>query len=533
MPEARKPPSPSDQQNASTLAAADALVRWRPLDTLSVGGWTILTIAVISSVMLAVWPDNKRSGLSLWVFSVDHAVLYEPLLEERNRLAAEDPAMIEVHNTTLDPVAMVRRLLAGFWGDTPLPDLVEIETAMMSRFTSGPLESMGMVDLTDRILAEGLDERINLPSFSPWTSRGRIFGLPHDVHPTLLAYRADIVEAAGIDVNAIETWEDFEREMQPLLEQKDESGRPLHYPLAMWYSDVVAVESLLLQAGGGVFDPNGQPALDHPANAEVVARVATWCLGENRIAVDAPRFSFAGDQLKSQGRVVAEIMPDWLAGVWKRTLPQLGGKMKLMPLPAWEPGGRRTSVLGGTMLGIPKRTLTSRGDGTGDPSFETAWAFAKELYLDRDYAERLFRQTNIVTPVKDYWDEPYFHEPDPYFSNQQSGSLFLRYAPDVPLRNPSPLASAARQRLTEVLGEVYRKGRDEGIDDVDLLRPFALERLKEAQARVLDEMSRNAFLSNSEPSEPSESEESEEVSLGQNHGLDRASASTSDEKEAL
>ena len=472
----------------------DSLTRWRPLDTLSVGGWTILVIAAISSVLLLVWPRQHREGLAMWVFTVEHAKLYEPLLEER-REQADGPGHVDVNLTVIDGAAMTRRILAGFWGDTPLADLMEVETDMMSRFTGGPLESMGFVDLTDRLQEEGLIGKINPPSFSPWTSRGRVFGLPHDVHPTLLAYRADIVEEAGIDVGEIETWDDFERVMQPLLDDNDDDGEPDHYPLAIWYSDSYTIEPLLLQAGGGLFHADGRPSLDRPENARVVAEVVSWCVGPDRIAVDAPKFTFSGDQLKIRGKVVCEVMPDWLAGVWKRTLPQLHGKVKLMPLPAWEPGGRRTTVMGGTMLGFPKRTLDSAGDGTGEPTFEAAWSFAKELYLDRAYSERLFRKTNIITPVTDYWSEDWFHEPDPYFSGQQSGTLFLEHAPNVPLRTPSPFVVAARLRLSEVLGRVYRLAEERAVYDAAELEPFAAELLRGVQARMEEEMSRNVFLS--------------------------------------
>ncbi|BAM02691.1 ABC transporter substrate-binding protein [Phycisphaera mikurensis] len=473
---------------------ARSLTRWRPLDTLSVGGWTILVIAALSSVAIAAWPVATRDGLQMWIFAKNHQVLYEPMFAERNLRAAEDPDQEAVVSTLLDGSAMLRRLLAGFWGDTPLPDMVEVETNMMSRFTSGPLESMGFVDLTDRLRAEGLDERINPPSFTPWTTRGRIFGIPHDVHPTALAYRADLFAEAGIDVDAIETWDDFERLTQPLLADDDGDGEPDHYPLAIWYSDIGTIETLLFQADGGYFRPDGTPALDRAANASVVARVVGWCFGEDRIAIDAPKFTFSGNQLKLQGRVACEIMPDWLIGVWKRELPGLGGKFKLMPLPAWEPGGRRISVMGGTMLGFPKRTLRSRGDGSGEPSFEAAWSFAMDLYFDRDYAQRLYESTSIISPLTDLWSESFYHEPDPFFGGQRVGTLLLGLAPDVPARVPSPFIEAARLRMTEVLGAVYRHAEATGAHDAATLEPLAMELLAEAQARLAEEMSRNVFL---------------------------------------
>ncbi len=65
--------------------------------------------------------------------------------------------------------------------------------------------------------AGAIFDATNVPSFALWTTRGRIFGIPHDIHPVLLAHRADIIEAAGIDVSDIETWEDFDRILRPFM----------------------------------------------------------------------------------------------------------------------------------------------------------------------------------------------------------------------------------------------------------------------------------------------------------------------------
>ena len=51
----------------------------------------------------------------------------------------------------------------------------------------------------------------------------------------------------------------------------------------------------------------------------------------------AGELSPSGNKLKLDGYVIASIMPDWLDGVWKCDLPQLSGKLKLMPSPAWTP----------------------------------------------------------------------------------------------------------------------------------------------------------------------------------------------------
>ena len=57
--------------------------------------------------------------------------------------------------------------------------------------------------------------------------------------------------------------------------------------------------------------------------------------GPDRITIDAPAFTASGNFLRLEGRVVCELMADWMAGAWKKDLQPLSGKLKLMPLPAW------------------------------------------------------------------------------------------------------------------------------------------------------------------------------------------------------
>ncbi|MEM1445117.1 MAG: ABC transporter substrate-binding protein [Planctomycetota bacterium] len=464
--------------------------RWNPLDTLSIGGWLVLIIAVISSVAVAVasFTDEKPEGLELWTFAANHGDLYQRLMREHNQTAAQRGEQ-PVHVFNLDGAALNRRTISGFLSGTPLADLIEVERTAMGQFFAGRLEDVGFTDLTEHIEQEGLLEQINPPSFTPWTSRGRIFGLPHDVHPVLLAYRADLVEDAGIDVSQIETWDDFVRVMSPLIADTDGDGTIDRYLINLWYTNFDEIDPLLLQAGGGTFDEQDNSLVASDANAMVIAHAVAWNLGHTRIAIDAPEFNPSGNLLKLEGKVVAQIMPDWLAGVWKRNLPALGGKIKLMPLPAWEPGGLRTSVKGGTMIGIPKST----------EDFEAAWEMAKRLYLDPRLAQEMFEASNIISPVTALWDESYYHKPDPFFMDQPSGTLFIEQAPHVPFRSSNPFHGRARTLIGIAVSELYDEARAGDIVPLDQLTPEALiprakELLEEADARLQGEMDRNVFL---------------------------------------
>jgi arabinosaccharide transport system substrate-binding protein len=394
-----------------------------------------------------------------------------------------------VHIVLLSAGALQRRLLSGFLSGTPLPDLVEAYVQIVVQAFKGPLEDVGFVDLTDIVHAERIDQQVNPPSFAPWTSRGRIFGLPHDVHPVLLAYRADLIEAAGIDVAAIETWDDFVHRLRPLVRDVDGDGYPDRYLLNIWETSPELIESLMLQAGGAFFDAQERLVMHSEVNARVLATVVSWTTGPNRIAANAPEFDAAGNKMRLDGTVLFSFMPDWLTGAWRQDLPQLAGKVKLMPLPAWEKGGRRTSVMGGTMLGIPK----------GVKDFDSAWRYAKNLYLSPDLARALFHTTGIVSPIKRHWTDPVYDEPSPYFGGQPYGRLYIAAAPDVPPRTSSPYNALAQIKMADSALALKAYARQHGMYTVAELLPEARRLLAQAEAQVRAQMQRNLFLAQEHP----------------------------------
>jgi arabinosaccharide transport system substrate-binding protein len=453
----------------------------RPLDYLSPGAWIILGGAVVSAMTYLAWPAPHEVGREFWLFSPPNAAHYRTAAAEWN---AAHPAPDERVNVRLIHYqAMERRLVAAFTSGTPVADLVETESTLMARVFAGSLSDVGFVDLTDRLKAEGLFEQINPPSFSLWTTRGRTFALPHDVHPCLLAYRADLVEAAGIDVSRIETWEDFRRVLAPLVVDLDGDGRPDRFLLNFWETNRDLVTVLLRQGAGNPFDDQNRLHLDTEANARVLASLVSWVAGPGRFCVDAMEFTAGGDRMRLDGTVLCSILPDWQAGTWKNNIPGLAGKVKVMRLPAWDPGGRRTSVWGGTALGIAKSA----------PNVETSWALAKHLYLSPRVAESLYRATNIISPVKSHWALPCYHEPDPYFSGQKVGEYYIAEAPNVPPRTASPYSTMIMERMVTVL--VALKGHAQALGKYDpaTLMPEARRLLDQAQGEIAARIDRNVL----------------------------------------
>lgn len=452
--------------------------RWSRLTTTPMAVWAVVGLALVSSVSLAMIHDPPAGGVQMWTFARLHKQMYEPIVAKWPERSRPDIALLSFP-------ALERRMLQGFLAESPTADLIEAERRIAARAFVGPVESVGFVDLTDRLKSEGLLEQINAPSFSPWSSRGRIFGLPHDVHPVMLGYRADLVEAAGIDVSKIETWDDFVRVMLPLMGEKGKDGKHQRYLLNLWDDKEDFIEVLLLQAGGGYFDENERVRIATPTNARVISTIVSWCHGPGRIAADAANFTAGGNQLKADGYVVADFFPDWMCNIWKNEIPQLKGKMKVMPIPAWTRGGRRTSVWGGTMLGITKTA----------PNQNELWEVAKKLYLSPELAKALYKEGDIISPVRGFWSDPIYDEPDPYYSGQKKGRAYVDLAPDVPLRTSSPYNLLAKLRVQTATIALGAYADSSGKFRPEELESRALELLKAAEDQVRTQVERNVFLS--------------------------------------
>ena len=141
----------------------------------------------------------------------------------------------------------------------------------------------------------------------------------------------------------------------------------------------------------------------------------------------------------------------------------------MMPLPRFDPDDAPTATWGGTMAGIPRRCKDPRA----------AWDLLTFLYSSHQGVEARWRQTMILPPVIDLWDEPIFHQPDPYFSGQKVGELYIDLAKQMPRRYVTPFTAIATAQLSTVLNRVVDQIND-GVDP-DSLRPH-VQRWLEAEA---------------------------------------------------
>jgi len=96
---------------------------------------------------------------------------------------------------------------------------------------------------------------------------------------------------------------------------------------------------LMRQRGVDLFNANGDCAFDN----EIVLDTIIWLIhqirGEGRIGL-ACEWGQSFSQAMVSGTVLFYFAPDWRTKVFQLDVPSMKGKLAIMPLPAWQEGGR-------------------------------------------------------------------------------------------------------------------------------------------------------------------------------------------------
>ena len=334
------------------------------------GPMVMLILFLISTLFIFGRSEEQGEDLEFWIFANTHYEEYQarvPIFEAQN--PGVNVQLINFGGTMHD------KLLAAMLSNFGAPDLVEVEITSIGRFLKGAIDEVGFVDLRPRLESEGWMDKLVVSRFTPWSYRGRIFGIPHDLHPVVLLYRDDLFKAAGVEMAEVETWDDFIAAGKKATRDLDGDGKVDQYAIVLDRRTESDYFSLLLQQGGGFFDEDGNVIIDSELAIETL-EFFTALFNEHKIATpvygtwhgDPSNFAAMQD-----GKILSILAPDWYVGILKSQVPQMSGKWKAVGMPAWHPDGRRTTTRGGTMIGITKQCENP----------DRAWELLKFTYFDR------------------------------------------------------------------------------------------------------------------------------------------------------
>lgn len=348
--------------------------------------------------------DGSGSGgevvdLTFWTFVQAHADFIESRAADYNE--SQSDVEIRIESTSIDWDDMHNRLLIALQSGTGAPDLVDVEISRFGPFSRGDIQLHPLTDIVERNSENLVSERL-----APYTVDSVPYGVDYHLGAFLMFYNTEITDAAGVDIDAIETWDDY---IESGLKVKEEVGVPM---ATVETSGGFSLNGLLLQNGGGRYDANNQRILEDPANIEA-AEFIQDLIFEHEIAVTAPGTEHHAVEFFesfNSGGSASLWMPQWYMIRFPENMPDLEGKIKVRPLPAFEPGGAVTTMGGGTGTAITKQIDPEKLDAAMD-----FLEFAKLTY---DGQVKLWTELGFDPFWLEVYDDPALQENDPWFGDE-------------------------------------------------------------------------------------------------------------------
>jgi arabinosaccharide transport system substrate-binding protein len=434
----------------------------------------MIAVALISGVAVSLRPQPRRADLTVWVFADSHYRTFQQIIPN-----FEKQHNVKVNINLLNGRALALRLGQLFMADShgdALPDVLEMEIGLVGRFFRPPVNEVGFLPLNDRLKTSGWFDRVVETRFAPWSKEGVIFGVPQDVHPCAIAYREDLFREAGIDLSQARTWPQFQQACVTFQDYWRAKGYKTRHAMELPEASSDLLQVILLQRGINALDSYGKIFLQDPRVAQTMAFYAQMVAGPRKMAVQASSGFGAFSRDLAEGNICAFMTPDWRLTEIKRYGDAVIGKMRLMPLPVFDPSDRPTSTHGGTMMAIPR--------GCKDP--DLAFELVQYLSFSEDALRARQAATDILPAVKDMWADPFYHQPDPFLGGQRGAELYTQLAQNIPPRYVTPFTPVVTLGMTDALvravERVKRTGGDDGLEES--CRGWLAQTTADLQARM-------------------------------------------------
>lgn len=275
-----------------------------------------------------------------WTFQALHVEFYEKMAELWNEKNPDRP--IKLVPTTLPYDDMHNKLLIALQAGTGAPDIVDIELGKYANYLMGEIQLVPLNRVVEPELDNIVKSRVDI-----YAKNGNYYGICFHVGGSVTYYNKEILDAAGIDPATIVTWEDYANAGKVVLEK---TGVPMctveaNDPWFFW--------QVLTQQGSDLLTPDGQPNVNSP---EMIKGLKFYQdMVKEGTAIVAPGGGHHAEEyygFMNGGGAASVTMPFWYLDRFTNYMPDLQGKIVVMPNPVFEVGQPRSVGLGGTGTSI-------------------------------------------------------------------------------------------------------------------------------------------------------------------------------------
>ena len=350
--------------------------------------------------------ENTETEITIWAWNVAARAL-----TEMADIFMQKYPKIKVNVQEFGGVQAYEKYGVVLASGKEIPDIMQIESDYVQTFTE--TYPQRFMDLRNYINIEGQVDPSKMST--SYDSEGRLVSIPWDSGPVAMFYRADMFQEAGIDPNSIVTYDDFikaGKQLQEKFPNVKMTGFPYSRDDNLW-------RCLLVQNEVYFLNSKGEITISSDKAVESISMLKRFI--DEGIAMNTVNWD-SSIMANKNGDIASYIIGGWWGGTIKDQMPEMKGKWKIMPMPAFTANGLRASSLGGSDLSI---TAT-------DPIKQAAAIeFIKQTLMNVDNQIIMYEKYGLFPSYLPAYDDPRFLKSDDYFGDDYN-SILANITKEIP-----------------------------------------------------------------------------------------------------
>lgn len=233
-------------------------------------------------------------------------------------------------------------------------------------------------------------------------AKGEQYGMPFEVVTSLLYYRKDLFEKAGVDIDSITTWDQM---LAAGVKIKQATGANLFaVDKAASQADSANFFEMLARLEGTFFF-NGKGEISLNDKGSVNALTFLKQANDKHLVTDIPGSQGLTSQTKGQSPVAIIPGASWMVGAFESTAPEMKGKWGVRMPPAMEKGGYTAASAGGTYLTVAKSSKKQK----------LAYEYVKYSMATLAGQKVITQADGLFPSYEPMWQTAEFKQSNPYF----------------------------------------------------------------------------------------------------------------------
>ena len=379
--------------------------------------------------------ENTETEITIWAWNVAAKALVESA-KSFNQKYPNIKVNVQEYGLAQNVYERYSVILSSGVG---VPDIIQIESDYVQTFAETYpqyfFDMNGYIDIDGKVDPSKIS--------TSYDSEKRLVSIPWDSGPVVMFYREDLFNQAGIDINTIITFEDYISAGKKLKERFPNitmTGLPFTQDENLFRCLLVANKSYYLNNKGEITVASSK-AIE---TLQMIKRLIDEGVAKNTINWDG------GIVANKNGELASWIMGGWWGGTIKDQMPEMKGKWKIAPIPAF-PDGARASSSGGAGLSITASEPIKQA---------AALEFIKESLMNVDNQLMMYEKFSLFPSYLPTYDDARFLKSDDYF-----GDDFNKILADVTKEIPNVIYASEdfaeiKNTVVSVYEDVLNNNRD-------------------------------------------------------------------------